>query len=159
MYSSCSDELATHLKDRKPTSLEHMKDLANAFTEARPHVHLSMKKPTVGDTFTSAVGVGRSSRPLQKNSDNSRSASNSRANMQCYRCGKYGHIKKQCRVPGHALKPPATKPRRERVLLMFRVRTATRPVSLIFKTSRVALENSAMLLSRPRSTRERTQLR
>ncbi|GFO13145.1 reverse transcriptase [Plakobranchus ocellatus] len=114
IYSSCSDELATYLKDRKPTSLEHMKDLANTFTEARPHVHLSMKKPTVGDTFTSAVGVARSSRPLQKNSDNFRSASNSRANVQCYRCGKYGHIKKQCRVPEHALKPPATKPRRER---------------------------------------------
>ncbi|GFN96904.1 reverse transcriptase [Plakobranchus ocellatus] len=114
IYSSCSDELATYLKDRKPTSLEHMKDLANAFTEARPHVHLSMKKPTLGDTFTSAVGVARSSRPLQKNSDNSRSASNSRTNVQCYRCGKYGHIKKQCRVPEHALKPPATKPCRER---------------------------------------------
>ncbi|GFO49347.1 reverse transcriptase [Plakobranchus ocellatus] len=78
IYSSCSDELAKYLKDRKPTSLEHMKDLANAFTEASPHVHLSMKKPT------------------------------------CYRCGKYGHIKKQCRVPEHALKQPATKPRRER---------------------------------------------
>ncbi|GFO49682.1 reverse transcriptase [Plakobranchus ocellatus] len=58
IYSSCSDELATYLKERKPSSLEHMKDLANAFTEARPHCGSTL-------TVTSVLQVSDKSRRLQ----------------------------------------------------------------------------------------------
>ena len=78
--NSCNKNLAVFLKERSPKSTDEMAQLAEMYLEAHADMSSFMSTPKSNKP-------GKEQKPGAKNSD-----------KKCFKCGKLGHIAKDCRV-------------------------------------------------------------
>ena len=98
-FHVCNRDLRLFLKERIPESAQEMSGLADQFREARVVSAVSLSIRNKADVHSQGSSQVRATVAPQKAADGRQQGDqsfNPRGERHCYKCGKHGHIARDC---------------------------------------------------------------